>query len=129
MPTGPERWSASRDCSVSFPGIQPYIQPTCSSGRARDSWQNFLVSPTGSIFSIPAARRKTATKRSLARCSRVEIARAKAKGAKVRKRDGFKVYRSLITLGAVLEEPQKWPGRYIRSFRSSAKRSAWAGAP
>jgi hypothetical protein len=35
------------------------------------------------------------------------------RGARIEKRDGYCVYRSLITLGHVLEEPVKWPGRYI----------------
>lgn len=34
-------------------------------------------------------------------------------GARIEERDGFSVYRSLITLGYVLEEPVKWKGRYI----------------
>ncbi|MDQ2079486.1 portal protein [Xanthobacteraceae bacterium Astr-EGSB] len=42
-----------------------------------------------------------------------EIAEARAAGAEIRKRDGFKVFRSLITLGHTLEEPEEWPGRMI----------------
>ncbi|HWM49501.1 MAG TPA: portal protein [Xanthobacteraceae bacterium] len=38
---------------------------------------------------------------------------AVAAGAKVRERQGYKVYRSLVTLGHYLEEPQEWPGRLI----------------
>jgi len=38
---------------------------------------------------------------------------AEAKGARVEERDGYEVYRSLITLAHVLEPAEKWPGRYI----------------
>jgi hypothetical protein len=41
------------------------------------------------------------------------VDRAIAEGARVEERDGFKVYRSLITLGHALEDPEEWPGRYI----------------
>lgn len=40
-------------------------------------------------------------------------AAAKAKGARIVKRDGFEVWRSLVTLGNVLEPAERWPGRYI----------------
>jgi hypothetical protein len=42
-----------------------------------------------------------------------EIQAAQAKGARVEKRDGACIYHSLICAGEVLEEPKKWPGRYI----------------
>ena len=45
--------------------------------------------------------------------SDAEIAEATAAGAQIRKRDGFKVFRSLITLGHTLEEPEEWQGRMI----------------
>lgn len=45
------------------------------------------------------------------------LAELKAAGAKIEKRDGTCVYRSLITLGHVLEEPVKWIGRYIPIVR------------
>lgn len=41
------------------------------------------------------------------------VARLVAEGARVEQRDGQRVYRSLITLGHVLEKPEKWSGRYI----------------
>jgi hypothetical protein len=41
------------------------------------------------------------------------IAKLMAEGARIEQRDGYCVYRSLITLGHTLEEPVKWPGRYI----------------
>ncbi len=45
------------------------------------------------------------------------LAELKAKGARIEQRDGFCVYRSLVALGYVLEEPVKWPGRYIPIVR------------
>lgn len=42
-----------------------------------------------------------------------KIAALKAVGGRVEKRPGMCVYRSVIAAGAVLEEPQKWPGRLI----------------
>ena len=41
------------------------------------------------------------------------LAQLKQSGARIEQRDGHCVYRSLITIGHVLEEPVKWPGRYI----------------
>jgi len=38
---------------------------------------------------------------------------AEAAGAKVRERAGYKIFRSLLTVGHWLEEPQEWPGRMI----------------
>lgn len=46
------------------------------------------------------------------------LAELKARGARIEKRDGFCVYRSLVTLGYVLEKPVKWPGRYIPIVRA-----------
>jgi hypothetical protein len=40
-----------------------------------------------------------------------EIAELKAKGARVEMRDGHKIYRSVITIGNILEEPEEWSGR------------------
>jgi hypothetical protein len=42
-----------------------------------------------------------------------EIAAAKAQGARIEKRDGFKVRRAVISASDVLEEPTDWPGRHI----------------
>lgn len=42
-----------------------------------------------------------------------EVKKAKAEGAKISKRDGFKIYKSLITLGHVLEEAEEWPGMFF----------------
>jgi hypothetical protein len=41
------------------------------------------------------------------------LAQIKASGARIEQRDSYCVYRSLITIGHVLEQPVKWPGRYI----------------
>lgn len=41
------------------------------------------------------------------------LADLKVRGARIEQRDGYCVYRSLITLGYILEEPVKWVGRYI----------------
>ncbi len=40
-----------------------------------------------------------------------------AEGAEIREREGFRVFRSLITLGHVLEPPEEWPGRHIPIVR------------
>lgn len=45
----------------------------------------------------------------------------KAAGARVEQRDGTCVYRSLVTLGYVLEKPVKWPGRYIPIVRAAGE--------
>jgi hypothetical protein len=42
-----------------------------------------------------------------------KMAEAQAKGARIEKRDGACIYHSLVCAGEVLEEPKKWPGRYI----------------
>jgi hypothetical protein len=42
-----------------------------------------------------------------------EIAAAKAAGARIETRDGFKVRRAVISASDVLEEPTDWPGRHI----------------
>ena len=42
-----------------------------------------------------------------------KLAAAKVNGARVEKRDGWCLYRSVIAAGAVLEQPEKWPGRMI----------------
>lgn len=41
------------------------------------------------------------------------VAEAKAKGARIEKRDGFKVCRAVISASGILEEPDEWPGRHI----------------
>lgn len=43
----------------------------------------------------------------------VKLEGLKASGARIEEREGFKVYRAVITCGAVLEGPTEWPGRYI----------------
>jgi portal protein len=42
-----------------------------------------------------------------------EVAEAEQRGAKLRERKGYKIFRSLITLGHVLEEAEEWPGLLI----------------
>ena len=42
-----------------------------------------------------------------------KLAELKAAGARIEERDSFKVYRCMISCGAVLDEPEEWPGRYI----------------
>jgi len=42
-----------------------------------------------------------------------EVAEAARRGAKLRTRKGYKIFRSLITLGHVLEAPEEWPGLLI----------------
>lgn len=49
------------------------------------------------------------------------LAELKAKGARIEQRDGFRVYRSLVALGYVLEEPVKWTGRYIPIVRAAGE--------
>jgi hypothetical protein len=49
------------------------------------------------------------------------VKKCKDEGADLKTRDGFKVYRSLITLGHVLEEPEEWPGRYIPIIRAAGE--------
>lgn len=49
------------------------------------------------------------------------MAELKAKGARIEQRDGYCVYRSLVTLGHVLEDPVKWPGRYIPIVRAAGE--------
>jgi hypothetical protein len=41
------------------------------------------------------------------------VAEAKANGARVESRDGFKVCRAVISASDILEEPDEWPGRHI----------------
>ena len=43
--------------------------------------------------------------------------RCRRDGAEIRERAGYRIFRSLITLGHVLEEPAEWPGRYIPIIR------------
>lgn len=40
-------------------------------------------------------------------------AELEAAGARIEERESLKVYRSTISCGAVLDEPEEWPGRYI----------------
>lgn len=42
-----------------------------------------------------------------------KIAELTAAGARIEERDSFKVYHSMISAGAVLDEEKEWPGRYI----------------
>jgi hypothetical protein len=42
-----------------------------------------------------------------------DIAKYRAQGARIEKRDSTKVCRYLVTAGTVLEGPEEWPGRFI----------------
>ena len=56
------------------------------------------------------------------------IARHRAEGARIEERDSALVCRYLITASDVLEGPEEWPGRFIRSCRWSARKSASGGS-
>jgi hypothetical protein len=94
--------------------------------RFSDYWHHDNRYRVGEFWEKRPAKRKLAVypngaAHDVTKADDAAIKKCTDEGAEVHERDGFKVYRALITLGHVLEEPEEWPGEYIPIIRAAGE--------